>query len=300
MRRFLIVSILFVFASCIKSPSTTDANIKNSTIMNGSVVKKGAPVSASIVAIYNTDYNSICTGTLISNNVVLTAAHCVPEKASHVKIVFSNNVDYMLNTNEQDVLKKYVLRATDFKVSKTWDPENETIEHNTGDIALIKFKGTIPSEFKVAKILEDDSFIKNGTKITIAGFGVDFVDASKEVNPKKYKNLDSAVSNGEVICEDKIKGNYINCFEVEKTGDGILRQAEAPLKYFIETEFHLNETVSGTCNGDSGGPAFIKVKGEFFLLGVTSRGTELCDEVGVYTNAVYYKTWIADTIKLLK
>ena len=300
MRRYLIVSILFVFASCIKSPSDTTANIKNSSIMNGTEVKTGTPIAASIVAIYNKSYESICTGTLIANNVVLTAAHCVPEKASHVKIVFSNNVDYMINAKEQDVLKKYVLSATDFKVSSTWDPENETIEHNTGDIALIKFRGTIPSGYKVATMLEDDSLIKNGAKVTIAGFGVNYVDASKEINPKKYKNLDSAVSNGEVICEDKIKGKYINCFEVEKTGDGILRQAEAPLKYFLETEFHLNETVSGTCNGDSGGPAFIKIKGQFFLLGVTSRGTELCDEVGVYTNAVYYKDWIADTIKLLK
>ena len=300
MRQLLTVSIIFVLASCVQSPSDKDTKIINSAIINGSVVKNGAPIASSIVAVYNTSYESICTGTLISPNVVLTAAHCAPEKASHVKIVFSNNVDYMINTREQDILRKFVLSATDYRVSKTWDPENETVEHNTGDIALIKFRGTIPEGYKAAPILEDDSSIKRGAKVTLAGYGVDYVDASKEVNPKKYKNLDSAVDNGEVICQDKVKGNYVNCYEIEKPGDGILRQAEAPLKYFLETEFHLNETISGTCNGDSGGPAFIKIKNEYFLLGVTSRGTELCDDVGVYTNAVYYKEWINDTIKLLK
>ncbi len=300
MLRLLIVSILFALASCVQNSTQQDPKIKNSSIMNGSVVKAGAPIAASIVAVYNTSYNSICTGTLISDNVVVTAAHCAPEKASHVKIVFSNNANLMINAREQDVLKEFVLKATDFRVSNTWDPNNETVEHNTGDIALIKFRGVIPNGYKVAPILEDDTYINRGDKIIIAGYGVDYVDATKEINPTKYKNLDKAVTNGEVFCADKVKGKYINCYEVEKTGDGILRQSAAPLKYFLETEFHLNERDSGTCNGDSGGPAFVKLNNEYFLLGVTSRGSELCDDVGVYTNAVYYKEWINDTIKTLK
>lgn len=300
MYRFLIVSILFVLISCGQQTTDNSAKIKNSSIINGTLVADGAPVSASIVGVFNTSSNYICTGTLIAKNVVVTAAHCAPEKASHVKIVFSNDIDYMLNAREQDVLKEFVLSATDFKVSKTWDPNDETTEHNTGDIALVKFKGVIPDGFKPSKIVSDDSSIKRGEKITIAGFGVDTVYASKEINPKKYKNLEDAISYGEVTCEEDSQGKYSNCYEVERTGDGVLRETEAPLKYFLETEFHLNETLSGTCSGDSGGPAFIKANGEYFLLGVTSRGSELCDEVGVYTNVVYYKNWINDTIKLLK
>jgi secreted trypsin-like serine protease len=300
MRRFLIVSILFVLASCAPKAIDTNVKIKNSSIMNGTVVKEGAPIAASIVGVFNTYYNSICTGTLVSANVVLTAAHCVPEKASHVKIVFSNDVDYMLSSREQDILQEFVLSATDFKTSTTWDPNNETIEHNTGDIALIKFRGVIPNGYKPAKMVADDSSLKIGDIISLAGYGVDDVDASKEINPKKYKDLEEAISYGEVICEDDMNGKHLKCFKVERTGDGTLRQTEAPIKFILETEFHLNETQTGTCNGDSGGPAFIKKDGEFFLLGVTSRGSELCDEVGVYTNAVYYKKWINDTIKILK
>lgn len=300
MHRFIIVSILFAVASCAQESSDKAVKIINSSIMNGSLVKEGTPIAASIVGVFNTSYNSICTGTLISANIVLTAAHCVPEKASHVKIVFSNDLDYILNTHEQDILQEFALTATDFKVSTTWDPNNETIEHNTGDIALIKFKGVIPNGFKPAMLAANDSSLKIGDKITVAGFGVDDVDASKEINPKKYKDLEEAISYGEVICEDDMNGKHIKCFKVERTGDGVLRQTEAPIKFILETEFHLNETQAGTCNGDSGGPAFVQLNGDFFLLGVTSRGSELCDEVGVYTNAVYYKKWINDTIKILK
>ena len=291
---------LFALASCAPKKTDSVVKIKNSSIINGMVVKEGAPIAASIVGIFNSNYNSICTGTLITANVVLTAAHCVPEKASHVKIIFSNEMDAMINAREQDVLQEFVLSATDFKVSTSWDPNNETIEHNTGDIALIKFKGVIPAGFKPVAMLADDSSLKIGDIISLAGFGVDEVDASKEINPKKYKDLEEAIMYGEVTCEDDRTGKHLKCFKVERTGDGILRQTEAPIKFILETEFHLNEIQTGTCNGDSGGPAFIKKDGEFFLLGVTSRGSDLCDEVGVYTNAVYYKKWINDTIKILR
>lgn len=300
MRRSLIVLIFFVLTSCTQDSSVSLGKIKNSSILNGVSVKEGAPISASIVGLYNTQYNSICTGTLISANVVLTAAHCVPEKASHIKIVFSNNLDYMLNAREPDILQEFVLAATDFKVSHSWDPSNETIEHNTGDIALIKFRGVIPSGFRPAVLVADDSSLKIGDMVTLAGFGVDEVDASKEINPKKYKNLEEAIKYGDVICDEDIANKSVRCFKVERDGDGVLRETQAPIKFILETEFHLNETQAGTCNGDSGGPAFIKKDGEFFLLGVTSRGSELCNDEGVYTNAVYYKEWINETIRLLK
>jgi hypothetical protein len=164
----------------------------------------------------------------------------------------------------------------------------------------MKFKGTVPAGFKTATFLPANTEFKRGDMITVAGYGVDDVDTSKQIDPKKYKgDLEEAIAAGEVICDGN-NGKYTNCFEVEMNGDGILRVTEAPISFVLETEIRLDERKAGTCSGDSGGPAFLKKNNEYFLMGVTSRGSALCNEVGVYTNALYYKTWIDQTIPTLK
>lgn len=299
MRHLLVILTLTALTSCAPKNSNDTARVIDSSIMNGSVVKEGEAVSASIVAIFNTKWNAICTGSLIAPNIILTAAHCAPDKASDIKIVFSNDVDYVLNAREPDVQAEFVLQATDFKVSTTWNPNNETVEIDTGDIALIKFRGTIPSGYKPASMLLDDSKLRRGDMITVAGFGVDTVTTTP-IDPKKVKDLDEAIAYGEIMCDETPQGKKVDCVKIELSGDGILRVTEAPIASIQETEFRLDEKKAGTCNGDSGGPAYVKKDGQLFLLGVTSRGSELCNETGVYTNAVFYKTWINDTIKILK
>ncbi|MFA6235932.1 MAG: trypsin-like serine protease [Bacteriovorax sp.] len=299
MHRLLIAFSLILASSCAPKTSNKPAGLKNASIINGAEVKSSDTLASSIVGVYNTKEKMICTGTIIAPNIVLTAAHCVPERAFHVKIVFTNNIDDTMNTREQDMLRELVLSATDFKVSTKWDPKNDSIEFDTGDIALIKFKGEIPKGFKPAKFLTDENALKVGNMVTVAGFGVDEIN-SNQIDPKKYRNIDEAIEYGEVICDGELHSKNITCFEIEASGDGILRATSAPIASLFETEVRLDERKTGTCNGDSGGPAFIQSNGEYFLFGVTSRGSAFCNEVGVYTNALYYKNWIEETSKLLK
>lgn len=293
MKRLMLVLGLLSLVSCSPKSEIKPAVIKNASIMNGIEVSEKDPLASSIVGVYNTKEQSICTGSLIAPNIVLTAAHCTPERASQVKIVFSNDIDYIMNTREQDILMEFTLSATDFKVSPDWDETNETIEFDTGDIALIKFKGVIPAGFKPALMLKESSDLKIGAIVTVAGFGVNEVK-SKRIDPRKYRNLEDAIASGEVICEEK------ECFEIETYGDGVLRVTNAPINALYDTEVQLDEKKSGTCSGDSGGPAYLLQNGIYYLFGVTSRGSALCNEVGVYTNALYYSSWIAETSKLLK
>lgn len=299
MNRVVISLALLSLFSCAPKTATQNAEIKKSSIINGFKLKDGDALAMSTVSVYNVKDNYICTGTLIAPNIVLSAAHCAPEKASNSKIIFGTDVDFILNARELDVKQEYMLSVTDFKVSTKWDPNNETIEIDTGDIAVFKFKGNLPAGYKPAVFLKDESLLKIGNMVTVAGYGVDDVDTSKQINPKKYKDLEDAIAMGEVYCEDDLQGRHEKCYKVEMTGDGILRQTEAPIAFIHETEIRLNETKAGTCSGDSGGPAYIKKDGEYFFFGVTSRGSALCDEVGVYTNALYYLPWINETIKTL-
>ncbi|MCI4674167.1 S1 family peptidase [Candidatus Mycolicibacterium alkanivorans] len=55
-----------------------------------------------------------------------------------------------------------------------------------------------------------------------------------------------------------------------------------------------------TCNGDSGGPAYVLVDGRFELAGATSRGTRgaqrNCGDGGVYTRVPAYRNWLVATV----
>lgn len=292
---------LTVLVSCApKSSNITDTNIYDSDIINGSDVKATDAIATSVVAVYNTKTKYLCTGTLIDTNVVLTAAHCAPEKPSQLKIIFSTDIDDTMNSRELDIIQQLMLTVTDFQSHPKWNPNNETVEVNTSDIALIKFKGEIPKGYAPASFLDSYSGLKIGDTVSVAGFGVDYVDISKKIDPKKYHNIDEAIAMGTIICEDDKNGNHVTCSKVEMSGDGILRKTEAPIAFIFETEISLREGKTGTCSGDSGGPAFIKKADAYYLLGVTSRGSSLCNDIGVYTNAIYYKKWITDTSKTLK
>jgi secreted trypsin-like serine protease len=284
--------------SCDPKSSLTPLILKDSSIINGTDVKTDNVIASSTVGVYNSKEKSLCTGSLIASNIVLTAAHCAPERTADLKIIFTTDIDDILSSREQDILQELMLSATDFKVSPTWDPKNESIEINTGDIALVKFKGKIPEGYKAATFLADESFLKIGNMVAVAGFGVNVVRSTK-IDPKKYPNLDEAIEYGEVICDDD-NGKKIDCIEIEMDGDGILRATMAPISTIFKSEIQLDERKSGTCSGDSGGPAYILQNGEFYLFGVTSRGSALCDEAGIYTNALYYHSWIIETAKSLR
>jgi secreted trypsin-like serine protease len=295
MKSIFIIASLFILASCGQNAPLLEKKIIKTAIVNGSVVAEADAIKTSVVALINTKTNYICTGSLIAPNIVMTAAHCVPKRAADMKVIFDLDVDAVLNSLEPDYKQERLFKVTDFKVGPTWNPNDETTEINTGDIALMKFQGEAPAGYAEALMLPDSFEFKPGVMVTVAGFGVSRVD-TEEIDPKKFRDLDIAIENGDVFCD----GNKRNCFKIEMDGDGVLRKTEAPISFVHETEIFLNETKAGTCSGDSGGPAFIYQNGQYFLFGVTSRGSQLCNDTGAYTNALTYKQWISDTIKILK
>lgn len=216
-------------------------------IIGGQDVADTSPLAKVVVALYNTAGGGLCTGTLLGNNFVLTAAHCVPQDPTKLVVIFKTKLQ-----PEQG----RVLPVDAAAVSPIW---GKVRGKDVGDIALLHYRGVTPPDYKAIGILPADrqSILRNGNLMLLAGYGA---------------------SDG-----------------VAQTGAGILRQVSARIgdASFGRTEILIDQREGkGSCNGDSGGPAFTAIGGTFYVWGVTSRGDEHCKIGGVYTNASQYLPWL--------
>jgi hypothetical protein len=65
-----------------------------------------------------------------------------------------------------------------------------------------------------------------------------------------------------------------------QTGAGVKRQVVTALRSVAPMLIGVGDARHGTCNGDSGGPAFMKIDGLETIVGVTSYGNEDCSDGG--------------------
>lgn len=102
----------------------------------------------------------ICTGSLISKNFVLTAAHCLEERSA----------DYKIRAGSEDKLSGGVLvNVNKFSIH----PEYDLKYGHDNDFALLRLEsGTeFPETVKCASLPDDNDVIKTGEMMMIAGWG---------------------------------------------------------------------------------------------------------------------------------
>jgi hypothetical protein len=209
----------------------------------------------------NGTYKTFCTGTLVNDHAVLTAAHCHGDSQG----IENTFVVFSLDLYAPQAVALPISRWT---IHEKWD-ESTTEEmdpRNTHDLALVTFAGAMPASHEPAQLLGDDSFVKRNTKILIAGYG--YEKESIEPGANGWPEMPS--------------------------GEGVLRSAIVKVAdpKFSDTEVLTKEIESGTTSADSGGSAFIRRGPHYYLWGVTSRG--LPGEDGVYTRVSPFITWIRE------
>ncbi len=277
--------------ACSAPKSNSVVLTPSDSIIGGEDVVAGSEINTSIVGIYDHKIGAICTASLLPDNVVLTAAHCLGDDPSKMFIVFAADMFKILESQDETVVRNAVRQVTSFKAHPFWNPlvEGTSKQWEWNDIALIKFKGNVPAGYKPATFLADAKALSTGNTVTLAGYGVSQVKINK-VDPKTIEDLDKAIEEGDVMCSP----NKVNCVRMESSGDGVLRSVEVKIAQNMPTEVVVDQRRGkGSCSGDSGGPAYVVKDDKFYLWGITSRGDASCDVNGIYTNALTYLDWIA-------
>lgn len=281
----VISSLLFTACSKLSfdGKEVDGAKTQNQGIINGETVSAEEDISKTTVQIFTFQIQEDlqgrafiknfgnCTGTLLDQDILLTAAHCTSWNPEYMVLYFSKdapqNMKEFLQTMHENPL---VRRVVGGKVGNRW-PRMRPTQNDWGDIALLKFEGGLPDGYQTAELLPANESLQVAQPTTLAGFGV----------TNGFKNTSS---------------NQLLKVEVS-----ILKPHHSP------TEMIIDSGDKGPCRGDSGGPAFVTgTDGKKYVAGVTSRADLETDPkaqcVGdtIYTKVQPYATWITRSKQYLQ
>ncbi|XP_012529670.2 chymotrypsin-2 [Monomorium pharaonis] len=225
-------------------------------IVNGEDTKLGEiPYQVSL----QTEYSSFhfCGGSILNDNYVITAAHCVDDKdANDIKVV-ADTIDLNKPKSQHKVTK--IIVHEEYDSSNSW----------INDIALLKVKipFVISATVAYVSLLPKDYVVKANDIAVASGWG-DIVENGPSTN--KLQRVNILIADQE-SCRSIYKKEGYNVYPTQICA------------YDPSVE-------KGICNGDSGGP--LTVNGKLIGLVSWSLGCAKIKYPAVYTRVVSYLDWI--------
>lgn len=202
--------------------------------------------------------NFTCTGTLIAPQVVLTAAHCIVDGVGGVDVYAGVVRQNEANNNDRYAIAQAIPHPNYNAFAWGNDPDGLAESNDIGILLLDEpVSGVAP--VPVLPFERVDSDMPGQTPVTLAGFGI----TNQSGGPT-----------------------------------GVLYVTETPYVRRSATELLAGgNNLPDSCNGDSGGPVYLDVDGQRFVVGVTSRAAassqQNCGDGGIYTLAPAFIDWLA-------
>ncbi|XP_046447987.1 brachyurin-like isoform X1 [Daphnia pulex] len=199
-----------------------------------------------------------CGGSLISQNWIMTAAHCMDGAESVTVVLGGHN----LNINNADTV---TLQSKEFYIHPKYSSQTFP-----DDIALIKLPVNVVFTARIRSVVLADLGNRDHVNDTVivSGWGY-YSDAVESTSDVLLKASTTVISNEK-------------CSE---TWGSII----------ASTMICTNGTRGGICKGDSGGPMVYSVDGTWVQIGIASFGDNLCELMKPkgFTRVQSYLNWIA-------
>ena len=202
----------------------------------------------------------ICSGTMITANVFLTASHCtaffeqdLAPKGYTAYVSLDQSIPFGSLTSNQTTLLSVAHVVT--------NPNYNQSQSDSGDIGVLilnkNVRGVTPAVLPACGLL-DQLVAQNGLKnavFTAVGYGVQNRVVGGGV--PYFQDLNPIPRMFSFSSFNSLNGGYLRLSQNPSTGDG------------------------GTCFGDSGGPNFLAVNGQQTLVAITITGDSVCRSTNV-------------------
>jgi secreted trypsin-like serine protease len=139
---------------------SSDSSSFEELIIGGHNITKKSEIAATTVSLIDTRQGSLCTASLLAEDIAITAAHCVDGDPEDMQLSFGPTAVSKEN-------RPVVAAVT----SSVWR-QHQNEEFNNGDIAVIKFSGGLPKGTVAATLMKSTHHLSDGEIVTLAGYGI--------------------------------------------------------------------------------------------------------------------------------